>query len=723
MSLERIFKMSVIVNMIDKLSGPAGQADDALGKLNNKFNGLTKSGLTYLGTGAAITSAVLAPVKATYETSRALGELSSLGIKNLNALSEAGKDFSNTWAGTTKADFTSSAYDIKSGIASLTDEGVAGYTEMAGITAKATKASIGQMTDLFATGYGIYKGFYSDLSDIEFAEVFSAGIAKSVQAFKTDGTKMAQAISTLGASATTAQVPLEEQLSILGMLQATMGGSEAGTKYKAFMQSAAKAGDALGLAFVDANGQLKAMPDILRSLQGKFGETMSATEKMELTKAFGTEEAVALVDLLYNKTGELEGNISTMYDTMGQGIGVATEMANAINSTDPDQAQLLSQKVQTLKEDIGTLLLPQVNKLVAAGQSVIIKISEWVANHQRLSGAIMVATLVLGVLLSGIGIGMVIIGGLGVVITSFIKTMSGLIKNLKLASSVMIKLVPIARTVGMALWTMGVRGFTATGSVAKGMLLMGRQAIVAAMTAMPGLIASVWAFTTALLANPITWIIVGIVALIGVIILLYNNWDKVTAFMSSVWQGVCAAVSAGIGTIKGVINDAVVFVSSKIEWFRTAGSKIITTLTAGIKSVAMAPVNAIKGIFNSVRQFLPFSDAKVGPLSDLTLSGQRTITTIVEGMAKVESLPGEQTAKSLAGVNTAGREIKKISFEKTVASREKELGEGKGKTTIIQKLVLNVTMDKIKDLPKLFKLLEDFEDMANSGEDPDLVTT
>ena len=180
--------------------------------------------------GGEITSAVLAPVEATFETRRALGELSSLGIQDLDALEDAARSFSDQWAGTTKADFITAAYDIKSGISSLTDEGVAQYTTLAGVTAKATKSTIGEMTDLFATGYGIYKDFYSDLSDMEFGEMFSAGIAESVRAFKTSGSGMAQAIKTLGASATTSQVPLEEQLAILGSLQATMSGSEAGTK-------------------------------------------------------------------------------------------------------------------------------------------------------------------------------------------------------------------------------------------------------------------------------------------------------------------------------------------------------------------------------------------------------------------------------------------------------------------------------------------------------------
>ena len=201
-------------------------------------------------------------------------------------MEQAATDFSSTWAGTTKADFITAAYDIKSGISSLTDEGVAKFTELSGITATATKSSIATMTSLFATGYGIYKDYYKDMSDIEFAEMFSSGISESVKQFKTNGNEMAAAIQTLGASATNAQVPLEEQLSILGMLQATMSGSEAGTKYNAFLRSAAKGGEALGLEFLDANNQLKSMPEILDLLHSKFGDTIDAAEKMQIQEAF-----------------------------------------------------------------------------------------------------------------------------------------------------------------------------------------------------------------------------------------------------------------------------------------------------------------------------------------------------------------------------------------------------------------------------------------------------
>ena len=396
MSLESVFRLSLIMNMIDNLTGPmAGVTSSVNGtvsklqKANAALGNMAKTGAVMQEVGSQITGAVLSPVEATFETRRAIGELASLGVKDLGVVEDAARQFSDQWAGTTKADFIAAAYDIKSGIATLSDEGVAEFTSLAGLTAKATKSTVGEMTSLFATGYGIYKNYYDDMSDIEFGEMFSAGIAKSVQQFKTTGSEMASSIESLGASATNANVPLEEQLTILGMLQGTMSGSEAGTKYAAFLGAAAKGGDALGLSFLDANNQLKSMPEILDQLRGKYGETIDAMEKQEIAEAFGTDEAVDLIDLLYNKCGDLQGNILTMYDALGSGTGVATEMANAINETEPERFERLTQRIQNVKESIGNSLLPTINDLMSTGEQVLTKVGSWVEENQELVRVIM----------------------------------------------------------------------------------------------------------------------------------------------------------------------------------------------------------------------------------------------------------------------------------------------------------------------------------------------
>lgn len=66
-----------------------------------------------------------------------------------------------------------------------------------------------------------------------------------------------------------------------------------------------------------------------------------------------------------------------------------------------------------------------------------------------------------------------------------------------------------------------------------------------------GITIATWAMNTALLASPITWIIVGVVALIAAIVLLATNWDAVVAWVSDVWSGFVGWVG---DTLQGLAN-------------------------------------------------------------------------------------------------------------------------------------------------------------------------
>lgn len=750
------------MNMVDNITGPMGRISSSvnggvsrLQKLESAFGGMVKAGTVMTELGSSIAGAALAPVEATFETRRALGELASLGVKDLEAVEDAARSFSDQWAGTSKADFISASYDIKSGIASLTDEGVADFTTLAALTGKATKSTVGEMTSLFATGYGIYKGFYDDLTDLEFGEMFSAGISKSVQQFKTTGSEMAAAIESLGASATNAKVPLEEQLSVLGMLQATMSGSEAGTKYAAFIQSAAKGGEELGLAFVDANNQIKSLPEILDLLRGKYGDTIDAIEKQEIATAFGTDEAVDLIDLLYSKTGELQDNVLSLYDAMGQGTAVASEMASAMNETEPEKFERLQQQLHNVAEAAGSTLLPVVNDLMEGAAGVIQKGAEWVENHQNLVRIILLAALTLGGFLAVAGTCIAVVGGVGIVFTKtaglvkgFIGVVRGLpdlfetialygmeagdaIRNgfnrIRTAGSTAVTAVKnvTLRIVSMAKMAV-ISGVTALKNMALGLVSMARQAVVTAVTAMPGLIASVWSFTAALLANPITWVVVGIIALIAALILLWQNWDSVTAFLQNAWNTACSKITAGLEWLKQGFQSIMDWIGEKIAWFGEAGRRLVTTFVDGIKSVAMAPINAVKGIFGKISNLFPHSDAKEGPLSTLTLSGKKTMTTFAEGVTLAEDAPANAITKGLEGAKVSlQQEAPKPVRLGGGTDEEADAGDGSGspgrdgKVFIVKKLVLQVDVKKIKQLQDLLEIVGELEDKINSGEDPD----
>lgn len=152
--------------------------------------------------------------------------------------------------------------------------------------------------------------------------------------------------------------------------------------------------------------------------------------------------------------------------------------------------------------------------------------------------------------------------------------------------------------------------------------------------------AATWSFTTALLANPVTWIVIGIIALTAALVWLYNRFEKVRTAIQffNFFIGWLLGNLAKLVTLNGWLN------------LFDSGRKLILTLVAGIKSMAAAPVEAIKGIFAKVRNLLPFSDAKEGPLSQLTLSGARIMSTLGAGIQG--AAPGLQRtmAGALAGV-------------------------------------------------------------------------
>ena len=686
MSLESVFKLSLVMNMIDHLSGPmatvaskVGANVDKLDAISETLGNVAKAGAVMQETGSQIVGAVLAPVEATFETRRALGELASLGVQDLGAVEDAARRFSDSWSGTTKADFISAAYDIKSGIASLSDEGVARDTELAGLTAKATKATVGEMTSLFATGYGIYKGYYDDLSDIEFGEILSAGISQSVKQFKTMGSEMGSAIESLGAAATNANVPMEEQLTILGMLQATMSGSEAGTKYAAFLQAAAKGGKELRLSFLDSNNQLKSMPEIIDQLRGKYGETIDAVEKQQLAKAFGTDEAVDLIDLMYGKIGDLQGNIVSMYDALGSGTGVAQQMASAINETEPERYARLQQRIQNVKESIGSSLLPTVNDFLGVGERVLTKVGSWIDENQELVRVILLIVMAVGGFLAIGGTLIVVVGGVGLIVTKAVSAF-------KLMQA----------------------GFAA------------------AKVALTPLISSVWSFTAALLANPVTWIVVGIVALIAAIVLLYNKCEWFRNAVNAIWANIVQGVSAGWETVKSWFTNGLEaiknLVTGAIGWFGNSGKAVVDTFAGGIKSAFSNAVDAVKNGLQKIRNMLPFSDAKTGPLSTLTLSGQRTMTTYAEGLRRAEDAPAAAMERGLERTGNAMKRkpVQKIRLGGSSGGIEEQDSTGRGGTnsgrrTTIQKLIVQTSLKDMKDLKSLLALIRELEDYADNN--------
>lgn len=416
--------LGIIVSLKDAFTQNASRIQSSLQTLDGSVEAaganmtrnlsLIQKGTMMIGAGLALLAVPAGLVASTVSTQRALGELASVGVKDFRAMEDAAESFTNQWAGASKSEFIGAAYDVKSALASLSDTAVGIFASMAALTGKATKATTQEMVETFTTAYGIFKPMMSEISDMDWARTFSGALAQTVGAFKTTGPQMAEAIKNVGAIAAASLVPMQEQMAILGQLQTTMPGSEAGTLYKAFMMKVAEAGDDLGLSFTDAGGRLKGIIPILQELKSKFPDLSQATAQVQLKKAFGSDEAVRFLLQMSAGMGQLEGNIRSIEQAMKDGTVVTTRMAQAMNLDIGSQFVLVKQQLMNLAEILGRTLLPVVTPIFGAISRFILHLQGVAKSMPGVTNGVLLFSVGLGALLVVAGSITAAIGTIGI---------------------------------------------------------------------------------------------------------------------------------------------------------------------------------------------------------------------------------------------------------------------------------------------------------------------
>ncbi|EMB02665.1 Phage-related tail protein [Vibrio cholerae O1 str. Inaba G4222] len=464
-----------------------------------------KGGAGLWATGVAIQNALMPAI----EMDRKLGEVKSLGVTDeaLKQLQQTALEFASDY-GKSATEFVGASYDIQSAIAGLTGEELSQFTKASGVLAAATKADTATITSYMGTMYGIFKNQAEEMGKAAWVEDVAGMTASAVQMFKTTGMEMSSAFTSVGANATAAGIAMSEQMAILGTLQSTMSGSEAGTKYKAFLAGVGGAQDKLNLSFVDAQGKMLPMLDILEKLQGKFGDTLDVAESDELKKAFGSDEAVSLIKLLMADTQGLAASIDSLGQT--KGMGKAEQMAAAMT----DQSQRLEASWFAIRAAAFSMVLPAFNAVTGSIADGLMWLTSMTSEYPVLTEVLSYAA----------------IGAL---------SLGGVVASLSLV---------------MGIAKMMAGGWAVTTAVLSGVFKVLRISTIA-MTA------ATWLFNAALWANPITWIIAGIVALVAAVGAMIYWWDEIKAsFADTTWFKIIAAA------IDGVIEMLNMIPGINIEW-------------------------------------------------------------------------------------------------------------------------------------------------------------
>lgn len=528
------------VGLIDKISKPLGNIQRQFSDMGSNYRDGTHTMMAgaagVAGAGFALQAALMPAI----EMDRVLGEVKSLGVadEQLQQLSDTALQFSVDY-GKSATDFVAASYDIQSAIAGLSGNELSEFTRASGVLAAATKADTSTITNYVGTMYGIFQNSANQMGKADWVNMLGGQTARAVQMFKTTGDGMSSAFTSVGASANAVGVGMTEQMAILGTLQSTMSGSEAGTKYRSFLAGTAKAQEALNMQFTNAQGQMLPIVDILNQIKGRYGDTISVAESAELTKAFGTQEATAMIQLLMQNTDGLANSI----DELGKvkGLDVAEQMAGSMT----DQWERLEQLIFAVRAAFGQALLPvilPVAQAFADGGKEILLWTKLFPNLTRYIGMAGIAVL-----------GLVAAGGL-------FTMMMGISKQ-----------AMVVVTLTMKLWA--------------GMNLLLTKGMVA-------LRAAVFAANLVIAANPIVLVIVAIVAAVAAIGALIYYWDDLKAsFGDTAWFQV---LQGYITLLTAPFQALFQFLKGGWQWVMSG-----FTDTSGFDGL-FALADSLKDIFGSV---------------------------------------------------------------------------------------------------------------------------
>ena len=586
------FSIGIILSLVDKLSSPLRAVNQSVDRLTNSMNNLSRAGDKF---------------SRSFEAVKRVVEKAKAPFDNLRNTAEEIKDISTRMALKGSAGFmlgiapSVDAAEFEKAIAevaTLTDMSVQEFNEKYGkqvlklsvelgenpvVVAKALyqaisaglsadesieflkkqgKAAIAGVSDIFTSvdlATSIKNAFGLSIKEIDRVNDI---IFFTVKKGKTTFPEIARNFGQIAAAAGSAGISLEHLQTAVAQL--TLGGVKTEQAYtslkytiEALVSPAGKAKKIFQELGLEINAETLREKDLL----GVMDELMQALEKLPeaqrqalIGDIFGSMEAQVFVKDFMVRRNEYLQTLKEML----KASGIAEEAYQKMAKTTAKEFDRMKESFKVLRITLGSTLLPAINLVLQTFLSLIRPVSEFAQRHKTLTSVVLgsfIAFTGLTALLGFLGI------GVSMLINGFI--------NFRVAITLL----------------------------ATGIKLFSMSAITA-----------IRAVSIALLTTPLGLIITAITALIVAGYLLYKNWDTVSKYISKALNFIRAS-------FVNVFNKIVSFIS-KIDLFE-AGKKIILTIWNGMKSLASKPVELIKQIVQRIRNLLPFSPAKEGPLRDI----------------------------------------------------------------------------------------------------------
>ena len=371
--------LEYIISLTDQISAPLKGVMKSLDDVGVRGEKAMRK-IAYGAAGVVAAGATLkAALDPAIDFNRALNEIKATGRSEagLNKITDFALDFSATYGGAA-TEVVNSTNEIARAIDGLTDNELIAFSRSSNILAKATGSDVKAMGSYISQLYGIFGDEAAKIGKEKWVEQIAAQATVTANKFKSSGESLMQAYTNLGSSAKDHGVKTAEQFAVIGNLQNVFEGGLAGTKYAAFLSGAVKAQSKLGLSFLDSQGKMLPIIDVLEKIKGKYGE-LNSENLYELQKAFGTKEAAQVINNLLPKIDSLKADIAEI-DNMK-----SLDDAMAISKTVTDSWMRFQAIFKNIQIAIGTQILkklePIMNRIADMGQ----EFTNWLRTYKNIA--------------------------------------------------------------------------------------------------------------------------------------------------------------------------------------------------------------------------------------------------------------------------------------------------------------------------------------------------
>lgn len=537
------------------------------------------------------------------------------------------------------------------GQSGLAREDLTGFAESAAKMGVAFDISAGQAGDMMAkwrTAFKMNQTEVVDLADkINYLGNTTAASAPLISDVVTRigplgevGGVAAGEIAALGASMVGSGIQSDVAATGLKNMILALTAGESATK------SQVGALNELGLSAEDvAQGMQDNAKETILKVLGAIRGLDKVKQASVLSDLFGKESLGAIAPLLSNLDG-VQDNLNKVADSSKYAGSMEGEFS-ARSETTANSLQLAKNNMEAFKIAIGNGLIPAMTPMI----SLLTQGVKWVSGiAQEFPGA----ASVLGTAAVSIAIFCGAVGALS--------TLAGTVQTVA-------TFVQWAKEAGLAtrIWT-GIQ----------------------------------WAWNAAMTANPVGVVIMGIAALIAIGYVLYQNWETISSFAATMWEGGRQAIADFCGTISNKVAEVCDWVQGKWQALKDFLSHPIDALVNYNQSIGSTPdvaANAVGGIYNQGSFLTTF--AEDSPEAAIPIDGSRRALGL-----------WQETGRRLGALNASGIAPQKSGTRSTTINFAPQITiQGNADKSTME----NAMKDAVSDLRRMLKDIQRDERRLSYG--------